>query len=173
MSTMIAEDRLPLDQIIDETGNVPAALMKESQRIVKPTMPLTTYSNLWQSLADDDALEAHTSVVQWTSDHIPFPGETFRELATHYIRGGAPLDGTAPVGDRIVHLADVRCSVLSVTGSRDISVPADASDPLRDLLPNADFEELVLPAGHAGLFLGRQARTRCMPAIVQWLAEHS
>jgi len=173
MTTMLAEERLRLDDMTDETGNVPASLVKESMRIVKPTMPLTTYSNLWQSLADDEALAAHNALIAWSSSHIPFPGKAFRQLATDYIRDGAPLDGTAPVGDRIVSLADVRCPVLSVLGSKDIIAPAESSEPLGDLLPNAEFETLVLPAGHAGLFVGRQARTRCMPSIIQWLAEHS
>ena len=63
--------------------------------------------------------------------------------------------------------------MLSVVGSRDILVLLEASEPLGDLLPNADLKTLVLPAGHAGLFVGRQARTRCVPSIIQWLAEHS
>jgi polyhydroxyalkanoate synthase subunit PhaC len=169
---MIAEGRLFADDLVDETGNVPASVVKESQRVVKPTMPLTTYSSLWQSLSDDEALAAHSAIVGWTSDHVPFPGKAFRELANDFIRDGAPLDGTAPVGGRVVDLADVRCAVLSVVGTRDISVPADASGPLADLLCNADFETLELPAGHAGLFVGRQARTRCTPSIVQWLTDH-
>jgi polyhydroxyalkanoate synthase len=94
-------------------------------------------------------------------------------LTTDYVRGGAPLDGTAPVGDRVVSLSDVTCPVLSVLGARDTLVPADVSGPLVELLPNAQLDTLVLPAGHAGLFIGRQARTRCVPSIIQWLAEHS
>lgn len=170
---MIAEGRLSPDDMIDATGNIPASVVKESQRIVKPTMPLTTYSNLWQSLTQDEALAAHSSIVGWTSEHIPFPGKAFRELATDFIRDGAPLDGTAPIGDRTVHLADVRCAVLSVVGTRDITVPEDASGPLEGLLFNADFDTLALSAGHAGLFVGRQARTQCTPSIVQWLADRS
>jgi poly[(R)-3-hydroxyalkanoate] polymerase subunit PhaC len=173
MTTMIAEERLRPEDLVDETGNVPASVVKEGLRIVKPTLPLTTYSNLWQSLANDEALSAHNALVGWSGDHIDFPGKAFRQLATHYIRDGAPLDGTAPVGDRIVNLSDVRCPVLSVTGANDFMVPVEASEPLAELLPNADFETLVLPAGHAGIFVGRQARTRCVPSIIQWLAEHS
>lgn len=172
VTRMLAEKRLKPDDLVDETGNVPASLVKEGMRIMKPTMPLTTYSNLWQSLADDEALSAHNALIGWTNDHISFPGKAFRQFATDYVSGGAPLDGTAPVGDHIVSLSNVRCPVLSVVGSRDTLVPEDASKPLGDLLPNADFTTLVLPAGHAGLFVGRQARTRCVPAIIQWLAEN-
>ncbi|WP_211435474.1 alpha/beta fold hydrolase [Trujillonella endophytica] len=170
MTTMLAEGRLRPDDLVDETGNVPASLVMESLRIVKPTAPLATYSNLWQSLADDEALSAHNALVGWSNDHIPFPGTAFRQLATDYIAGGAPLGGTAPVGDRIVSLGDVRCPVLSVVGAKDHLVPPEASAPLAELLSNADLTTLVLPAGHAGLFIGRQARTKCVPSIIEWLA---
>jgi polyhydroxyalkanoate synthase subunit PhaC len=59
---------------------------------------------------------------------------------------------------------------LSVAGAKDHLVPPEATEPLADLLSNADFTALVLPAGHAGLFIGRQARTRCVPSIIEWLA---
>jgi len=173
VTTMIASGRVNAEDMLDETGNVPASVVRESMRVVKPTSSLGTYTNLWKSLGDDEALSAHNALIGWSNDHIPFPGQAFRELATHYIRGGAPLGGTAPLGDRVVSLADIRCPVLSVVGGRDVLVPPEASEPLFELLPNAEVETLVLPAGHSGLFVGRRARTECVPAIVEWLSTHS
>lgn len=173
MTTLLAEERLQVEDMVDETGNVPASVVRAAMRIIKPTSPLATYANLWQSLANDEALSAHNALIGWSNDHVPFPGQAFRELTTGYIRNGAPLGGTAPVGGRTVSFAEVRCPVLSLVGSRDVMVPLDASAPLADLLPNAAFDTLVLPAGHAGLFVGRQARTECVPSIIQWLAEPS
>jgi polyhydroxyalkanoate synthase subunit PhaC len=86
MTTMLAEQRLRPEDLVDETGNVPASLVMESLRIVRPTAPLATYANLWQSLADDEALSAHNALVGWSNDHIPFPGAAFRQLATSAAR---------------------------------------------------------------------------------------
>jgi polyhydroxyalkanoate synthase len=102
-----------------------------------------------------------------------FPARPSHNWRTITYGGGAPLGGKAPVGDRVVSFDEVCCPVLSVVGSRDTVVPPSASEPLKDLLFNADFETLVLPAGHTGLFIGRQARTNCVPSIIQWLADHS
>jgi len=173
MTTLLAEGRLQVEDMVDETGNVPASLVREAMRIIRPTAPLATYANLWQSLANDEWLSAHNALIGWSNDHVPFPGGVFREFATSFIRDGAPLRGTAPVGGRTVSFAEVSCPVLSVVGSRDLLVPLEASEPLADLLPRAALDTLVLPAGHAGLFVGRQARTECVPSITQWLAEHS
>jgi polyhydroxyalkanoate synthase len=173
MTTLLAEGRLQVEDMVDETGNVPASVVRETMRVVKPTSPISTYANLWQSLGDDEALSAHNALIGWSNDHIPFPGKAFREIATGYIRGDAPLAGSAPVGGRTVQFSDVRCPVLSVVGSRDVLVPVEASEPLGDLLPHAAFDTLVLPAGHAGLFVGRRARTECVPSIIKWLAEQN
>ena len=74
MTTLLAEGRLKAEDLLDETGNVPASVVKESLRVIQPTSPLATYSNLWQSLADDEALSAHNALIGWSNDHIPFPG---------------------------------------------------------------------------------------------------
>jgi poly[(R)-3-hydroxyalkanoate] polymerase subunit PhaC len=169
MTKMLGNGRLDPDDVVDETGNVPASVVIEGFRLVQPTAPLATYANLWASLAHDEALEAHNALIGWSNDHIPFPGKAFRQLVEGYIRGGAPLSGTAPVGDRTVDLREIRCPVLSVVGERDNLVPPAASAPLPTLLRDAALDTVSLPAGHAGLFVGRQARLRCVPAIIDWL----
>lgn len=173
MAKLLGEGRLDPAQLLDETGNVPPSVIIEGFRAIQPTAPLTTYANLWQSLPSDDALAAHNALIGWSNDHIPFPGKAFRQLVEDFVRGRAPLQGSAPLGGRMVQLGSVHCPVLNVVGAKDNLVPPQASEPLPGLLPNAEVESLILPAGHAGLFIGRQARTRCVPSIVKWLTEHS
>lgn len=173
MASLVGDERLELSRLLDETGNVPGSVIKESFRLVQPTAALTTYSNLWQSLAKEEALEAHNALIGWSNDHIPFPGTAFVEFARDYFRGGAPLQGVAPIAGRDAELSSITCPVVSVYGSRDKLVPPSASAPLAGLLTNADFDEIELPAGHAGLFVGRQARTRCVPEILAWIDKHN
>jgi polyhydroxyalkanoate synthase len=59
--------------------------------------------------------------------------------------------------------------VLSVIGDRDSLVPAEAIAPLESVLRAGVLETLHLQAGHADLFVGRQARKQCVPSIVAWL----
>jgi polyhydroxyalkanoate synthase subunit PhaC len=61
--------------------------------------------------------------------------------------------------------------VLNVVGERDTLVPPASTEPLPATLSGATVATIRLPAGHAGLFVGRQARTQCVPAVVDWLAE--
>ncbi|WP_020108067.1 alpha/beta fold hydrolase [Nocardia sp. 348MFTsu5.1] len=173
MSSLLEQGRLEPEDLVDETGNVPAGTVRAIFRLIQPTAPLTTYSSLWQSLANDEALAAHNALIGWSNDHIPLPGKAFEEVVDVFIRQGLLLTGRFPLGLRTVELAAISCPVLSVVGERDNLVPPEATAPLAELLVNADLEQLILPAGHAGLFVGRQARTRCVPSIVAWLTEHS
>jgi polyhydroxyalkanoate synthase subunit PhaC len=43
---------------IDETGNVPASLVRAAFRVRKPTSDLQVYANLWQNLWNDRYMEA-------------------------------------------------------------------------------------------------------------------
>ncbi len=173
LTSLLEQDRLEPTQLMDETGNIPGSVVRESFRMIQPTAALGTYASLWQSLADDEALAAHNALIGWSNDHIPFPGKAFEQIVDLFIRRGLLLAGRFPLGLRAVDLAAIDCAVLSVVGARDNLVPPEASAPLRGLLPNADLQTLTLPAGHSGLFVGRQARTNCVPSMVTWLAEHN
>ena len=173
MASLLDAARLEPSSLLDETGNVPAGAIRESFYLAQPTVPLATYSSLWQSLADDEALAAHNALIGWSSDHIPFPGKTFLQMVDLFIRRRMLLTGRFPLGLRMVDLSSIGLPVLSVIGSNDKLVPPDATAPLANLLRNADLVTLELPAGHAGLFVGRQARTKCVPSIVAWLDENS
>jgi polyhydroxyalkanoate synthase len=67
-----------------------------------------------------------------------------------------------------VQLASIPCPVLSVIGERDNLVPPAATAPFAEAL-GREPETLRVPAGHAGLFVGRQAKKHGIPAILQWL----
>jgi polyhydroxyalkanoate synthase len=171
MATLLREGRLAPQDLLDETGNVPPSVILEFFRMVQPTAPLTTYASLWDNLADEEALAAHNVLISWSTDHIPFPGRAFVQMVELFLHRGALLAGKVPLGDRVARLDTITCPVLSVTGTRDTLVPAAASEPLTRLLPAAHVTTLDLPAGHVGLFVGRSARKKCVPAVVGWLAE--
>lgn len=169
IANLLRGGRLQPESLLDETGNVPAALMLSSLRMLQPTAPLATYASIWRGLADPEALAAHKALIGWSTDHIPFPGGAFLQIVELFIRGDALIRGKVPLGDRVADLATMSCSVLSVVGERDQLVPPECTEPLAAAVGSVDFETLSLRAGHAGLFVGSQARKHCVPAIVDWL----
>jgi polyhydroxyalkanoate synthase len=163
----------PHELIDEETGVVPASVIRNFFRARKPTSEAVQYANLWQNLWDDSYLEGHQAMAQWVGDHVPFPGVAFEQFVRMFLRENALVNGTARVGGRRVRLDRVELPVLSAVAERDELVPLESALPLRDLVPRAEFEELRVPAGHVGLVMGRKGVQVTMPGIVDWLARHS
>lgn len=161
------------DALVDETGNVPANVMRHSFRLVQPTSDVTSYVNLWQNLWNDDFVDAHQTMTQWANDHIPFPGACMAQVTDLFARKNLFRSGRFPLGGRTVDLADITIPFLNILGEKDNIVPPASSEILTSLVGSASAEELRLPAGHVGLIVGRSAHRRNIPAMADWLLRQS
>jgi polyhydroxyalkanoate synthase len=173
MTTMMQEGRIEPTDLLDATGNVPADVMLNSFRVLAPTGDMIGYVNLWQNMWNDDFVAAHQVMTQWATDHIPFPGAAFCQMADLFSRQNLLATGKVPLGGRTVDLADITVPFLSILGEKDHIVPPDGVGPLPRLVGSADVEELRLPAGHVGVIAGRAAQRHNIPAMADWLARHS
>ena len=88
------------DSIIDETGNVPASLVRTSFRIRKPTSDLVVYANLWQNLWNDQYMEGFQAMNEWVNDQVPFPGAAFREFLSDWLIANGLVNGTLRIAGR-------------------------------------------------------------------------
>ena len=73
MGSLVAEGRLDPEDLLDDTGNVPAEAMLNSFKMLKPTQDLVGYANLWQNLWDDEFLEAYQTMTKWGTGPDPLP----------------------------------------------------------------------------------------------------
>ncbi len=173
MSSMIQDGRVDPRDLLDNTGNVPADVMRNSFRVLQPTADVTSYVNLWQNLWQDDFVAAHQVMTQWGNDHIPFPGAAFCQMGELLARQNLLATGHVPMGGRTVDLADITVPFLNIIGDKDHIVPPDAVGSLSELVGSTEVEELRLPSGHVGLIAGRTAHKRNVPAMADWIARHS
>jgi polyhydroxyalkanoate synthase len=103
----------------------------------------------------------------------PLPTAAFRQMIDDYVRGNALATGTARVSGRPVRLDQIDIPLLHVVAEMDDFVPPACSDTLLDLIGSGDVEQTRVPAGHAGLIVGRQGAKVSIPAIIDWLKRHS
>ena len=172
--TLLTTDgRLDIDDMIDDTGNVPADAILNSFRLLRPTGDFSGYANLWQNLWNDEYVSSHQIMTQWSKDHVPFPGACFRQIVDLFVRRNLLRTGRVPLGDRVVDLADIVVPFLDITGERDHIVPIEANGGLAELVGSTDVEEMRLAAGHVGLVVGKTAQRRNLPAIAGWLERQS
>jgi polyhydroxyalkanoate synthase len=173
MSTITAEGRIDPESLIGEDGNVPAEVIENSFKMLKPTAEVAGYVNLWDNMWNDQYLESYQAMNGWARDQIPFPGACFVENVKVLGRENRMTTGVIPVGGREVRLADITCPFLSVIGEKDHIVPMEGGKGLADLVGSEDRQELVVNAGHVGLFVGRTAHKASIPPMADWLEAHS
>lgn len=163
--SMLRDGRVSIDDVVDESGNIPPDVFRQLFQVMQPTASPTQYVNLLQNLWKDDYVEGHQAMSRWIGDHIPFPGALARQLTEVLIRKNALYDGSLVLGGRRVDLADVTCPTLCVLAERDHIVPIEAAGVLPSMLPAAECSEVRLPAGHVALVMGRLSKSVLVPAL--------
>jgi polyhydroxyalkanoate synthase len=173
MSNMFREHRLDAEDVIDETGLVPARALDGGFQTIKPTDAIVQRVNFFQNLWNEEFVEGFLAMGQWARDQVPVPGALFRETVDVLIRQNALFTGVIPFGRGEIRLRDITCPFLNAYAERDTITPAASSEPLTDLVGSKDATELRLESGHVGFVAGRQAAKVARPQIADWLRNRS
>jgi polyhydroxyalkanoate synthase subunit PhaC len=174
MVAALREGRLNAEDLVDETGNVPADALYAGFYMLAPTTEIAQKATLLEHLWNDEFVESYQAMAQWTRDHVPFPGAVFSQLVEQLVRENALTTGAIRLGDRVVRLGDVRGDVLVAMAERDGVVPAAATEPAMALVGNERRREaLRLPGGHVTFGAGKAARKHTMPRLTEWITAHS
>ena len=162
------QGQVVLDDMLDETGNVPASLIRASFRVRKPTSELVVYANLWQNLWNDDYMEAFQAFNEWANDAVPFPGTAFREFANDWLIPNGVINRTLHIRGHRIDLSRIKVPVLCVIAEKDDIVPLACAEPLVGLLTGTTVKTVRLSAGHVNLVTGKAADQVTIPAIVEF-----
>jgi polyhydroxyalkanoate synthase len=174
MVALLREGRLNPDELIDETGNVPADALYSGFYMLAPTVEVAQKATLLENLWNDEFVEGFQAMATWSRDHVPFPGAAFRQLVDLLVRQNILMTGSMPLGSRQVDLAAVQGNVLNAMAERDNVVPPPAVEPVMQLVGDPfRREELRLPGGHVTFGTGRSAFKHTMPKLTGWIIDHS
>ena len=174
MVAALREGRLDPEDLVDETGNVPADVLYSGFFMLAPTTVVAQRATLLENLWNDEFVRGFQAMAQWTRDQVPFPGAVFREVVELFVRRNALMDGSLPVGGRAIDFATTRATVLNAMAEKDTVVPRAAAEPAGALVGRPDRRhELVLPGGHVTFGTGRSAFRHTLPGLAGWIAAHS
>ncbi len=174
MVALLRDGRLNPDELVDDTGNVPADALYSGFFMQAPTTEVAQKATLLENLWNDEFVEGYQAMAQWARDHVPFPGAMFRELVEEFVRKNVLVTGSVRLGDREVQLADARGHVLNAMAEGDNVVPPPAVEPIMRIVGDpARREELRLRGGHVTFGTGRSAVKHTMPRLAEWIIEHS
>jgi polyhydroxyalkanoate synthase len=174
MVAAVKAGRLNPEELVDETGNVPADALYSGFFMQAPTTEIARYAVLLDNLWNDEFVEGWQAMAQWSRDHVPFPGAALRQIVEQFIRRNVLMTGEMRLGGRVVKFDNAKANVLSAYAERDNVVPVAAAEPsLRLVGDPSRRDELRLGGGHVTFATGRQAFKHTLPALAQWIAAHS
>jgi polyhydroxyalkanoate synthase subunit PhaC len=174
MVAALKEGRLEPEDLIDETGNVPADVLYTGFFMMAPTTVVAQNATLLENLWNDEFVRGFQAVSQWTRDQVPFPGAAFRQVVEDLIRRNRLMDGTIRIGGREIDVTRTRANVLNAMAEKDRVVPRAAAEPIGELVGRPDRRELMLlTGGHATFGTGRSAFKHTLPRLTDWIASHS
>jgi polyhydroxyalkanoate synthase subunit PhaC len=160
---------IQLEDLLDDSGNVPADVVYRGVSILRPTAKVFNYANLWDRMWNDAYVESFQAMNEWLNDQVDMPGAAMAQASELLVRQNQLAGGKVRLGGRTVRLSDIRCPVLNVIAETDHIVPPRASEVLGDLVGSDDVETLRIPAGHIALATGRDMVTTTAPSIIKWL----
>jgi polyhydroxyalkanoate synthase len=174
MVAAVREGRLTTDELLDETGNVPADALYSGFFMQAPTKQISQYATLLENLWNDEFVDAYQAMAQWSRDHVPLPGAATRQIVDDLIRDNVLMSGSWRLGGRVIELGNVRGNVLNAVAEKDNVVPFEAVAPIMGLVGRPENrEELRLTGGHVTFGAGSHAFKRTLPALSAWLTAHS
>src|SRR5215216_4338218 len=133
MVAALLEGRMEVDQLVDETGNVPADALYSGFFMMAPTSIVAQNATLLENLWNDEFVKGFQAVSQWTRDQVPFPGAAFRQVVEDLIRRNRLMDGTIRIGGRAIDVTRTRANVLNAMAENDRVVPRAAAEPVGEL----------------------------------------
>ncbi len=174
MVAALREGRLDPDELLDETGNVPADVLYSGFFMLAPTTAVAQKATLLENLWNDDFVKGFQAMAQWARDQVPFPGAAFRQVVEDFVRRNALMAGSLRVGGREIDFTTTGATVLNAMAENDTVVPRAAAEPIARLVGRPDRrDELLLPGGHVTFGTGRSAFRHTLPSLAGWIAAHS
>jgi len=174
MVAALLDGRLEPEEVLDDTGNVPADALYSGFFMLAPTTVVAQNATLLENLWNDEFVRGFQAVNQWTRDQVPFPGAAFRQVVDDLIRRNVLIDGGWALGGRRIDFTQTQATVLNVMAAHDRVVPRAASEPAGRLVGRpGNREDLIVKGGHATFGTGRSAFTDTLPRLSAWLGAHS
>jgi polyhydroxyalkanoate synthase len=174
MVAALQEGRFEPDDLIDETGNVPADVLYTGFFMMAPTTVVAQNATLLENLWNDEFVKGFQAVSQWTRDQIPFPGAAFRQVVEELIRRNSLMEGRLHLSGREIRLDGTKANVLNAMAEKDRVVPRPAAEPVGELVGRPERRDvMLLNGGHATFGTGRSAFKHTLPRLTEWIASRS
>lgn len=164
---------IDVDTMVDSLGVIPGDMIDQSFGMLKPSMNISKYFGIIDSLEDRDKMMNFLRMEHWKGDLPSIAGEMYRKYIKDLFRDNKLIKGTMELGGRKINLKNVTMPYLNVYATEDNIIPNESSKAVMGYLGSTDKKEYAFPGGHIGVFVGSKSQKELAPAVAKWVTERS
>ena len=162
---------IDVDAMVDTMGTIPGEMIDSAFGMLKPSMNVSKYFGLVDSLDDKPKMENFLRMEKWKSDLPAIPGEMYRKYIKDLFRDNKLIHGEFELGGRKVDLKNMTVPFLNVYATEDNIIPNESTKNIMDLIGSTDKKVYAFPGGHIGVFVGGKSQKELAPAVAEWVIE--
>ena len=162
---------IDVDAMVDSLGVIPGEMLDSSFGMLKPSMNISKYIGIMDSLEDKNKMLNFLRMESWKADLPAITGEMYRKYIKDLFRDNLLIKGEMTLGGRKVDLKNVTMPYLNVYATEDNIIPNDSSLAVMSKIGSKDKKEYAFPGGHIGVFVGTKSQKELGPAVAKWVIE--
>ncbi len=164
---------IDVDAMVDSMGLIKGEMLDEGFAMLKPSMNISKYLGVMNSLDDREKLLSFLRMEQWKTDLPAIPGELFRKYIKDLFRDNKLIKGEFELGGRKVDLKKMTAPFLNVYAVHDTIIPNSSTTPIMDKVGSKIKESYAFPGGHIGVFVGGRSQKELGPAVAKFVMDNS
>jgi len=164
---------IDVDTMVDTIGTIPGEMVDGAFGMLKPSMNISKYLGIMDSLEDKNKMLNFLRMEHWKSDLPAIAGEMYRKYLKDLFRDNKLIKGEFELGGRKVDLKNMTAPFLNVYATEDTIIPNESTLSIMDKIGSKDKKEYAFPGGHIGVFVGGKSQKELGPAVAKWVGEHS
>ena len=164
---------IDVDAMVDSMGTIPGETIDKAFSMLNPSMNISKYFGVMDSLEDKDKMLNFLRMEHWKSDLPAISGEMYRKYIKDLFRDNKLIKGEMELGGRKINLKKMTVPYLNVYATEDKIIPNESSKAIMSEIGSTDKKEYPFPGGHIGVFVGGRSQKELAPAVAKWVAERS
>jgi polyhydroxyalkanoate synthase len=162
---------IDVDTMVDSVGTIPGEQIDSAFGMLKPSMNISKYFGVMDSLEDQDKLLNFLRMEKWKGDLPAIAGEMYRKYIKDLFRDNLLIKGEFTLGGREVNLKNMTVPFLNVYATEDNIIPNSSTKAVMKKIGAKDKTEYPFPGGHIGVFVGGKSQKELAPAVAKWVIE--
>jgi poly(3-hydroxyalkanoate) synthetase len=156
-------------------GMLNGNMMITGFNIMRPQQLPERFIHLYQTMHDEHAVTRFKQMKNWYDYAQNIPGTFYLWLVEHLFRDNELIHDKLVVGGKRLMMKDITCPVFLLGGKRDHITPPVQVTNLKNFVgtPADKIYEYVVPAGHIGLFMGKDILRSTWSVIGRKMLEYS